>query len=223
MRPSSPARPARWIGIAALATLVALAALTSGCKSRNEPITESKNVIESTGTVQATDTFVPTPTVEPSSSTVPTVVIIPAPGAGEPQVKSSGPKGFWPDKVGGFAASFKYPVWYPKTLPAGYKVDSLDVVELEPGAGLVCDIVYMNGDKMLGFTQGSPASRDYEIVSVGKTPWGNKTADVVHEDPSDTTSAIMIVLVDGGNLAELYGDVSPAELKAVAASMAPVK
>ncbi len=223
MRPHDLAPRARRIAVLALACLVVFALATSGCKSRNAPIVVNNDTaVDSTGTVQASDTVEVTSSPQPAESSVPTVVIIPADGQ-VPEAPPTGPKGFWPDKVGSFATRFAKPVWYPKTLPKGYKVDSLDVVELEPGAGLVCDIVYINGDKTLQFTQGSPVSRDYEIVSAGKTPWGNKTADVVHEDPEDPTSPIAIVLVDGGSLLELYGDATAAELKAVAASMTPVK
>ena len=133
------------------------------------------------------------------------------------------PAGIWPARVGSFALSFKGPVWYPKFVPKGYKIDSLDVVEFDPGSGLVCDIVYLNGDKAVEFTQGSPKSREYEIVSVGKVAWGTEKADIVHEDPSDKTTPIIIVYNHGGNFAELTGDASDADLKAMAASMVAVK
>ncbi len=85
-------------------------------------------------------------------------------------------KTLWPPKVGAFAKSFRGPVWYPKTIPSGYKTDSIDIVELEPGSGLICDIIYVNGEKSLGFTQGSPKTRDYEIVSIGEGAVGNRDA-----------------------------------------------
>ena len=83
-------------------------------------------------------------------------------------------KTLWPAKVGAFAKSFSGPVWYPKTIPSGYKTDSIDIVELEPGSGLICDIIFVNGEKSLGFTQGSPKTRDYEIVSIGEGAVGNR-------------------------------------------------
>lgn len=201
---------------------VALVAAT-GCKSINKANTETNNVVESTGTVQATMSAEPTATEVPTQTAVATEVV---PGAPAPVPVAPAPKAapaLWPSKIGTFAKNFKGPVWYPKYLPKGYKVDSLDVIELEPGSGLVGDIIYMSGEKTLGFTQGSPTTRDYEIVSVGKVPWGTETADLVHEDPSDTTTPQMIVYVNGGNFAELYGDAGLAELKKVAASMVPVK
>jgi hypothetical protein len=102
-------------------------------------------------------------------------------------------------------------------------VDGIDVLELETGSGLVCDIVYMSGDKELEFMQGSPKTREYDIVSVGKVPWGTETADVVYEDPADPTTPKMIVYSKNGTLAELSGTASFEELKAMAASMVAAK
>jgi hypothetical protein len=205
--------------IAVVLLCVSLVAL-QGCKGKDTPNTSTKGlVVESTGTVQATSSV---ETTVPISSEIATTSVADAANAlaAAPAPKTST---IWPAKVGAFAKSFKGPVWYPKTIPKGYKVDSLDLVELEPGSGLICDIVYVSGDKSLGFTQGSPKTRDYEIVSTGKVPWGTETADVVYEDPSDPASAQMIVYNKGGNFAELYGDASLAELKAMAASMVEVK
>ncbi len=115
------------------------------------------------------------------------------------------------------------PVWYPKSLPAGWKVDSVDVVELDIGTGLVCNIVFLKGDTAIVFTQGSPKSRSYEVVSAGKVPWGTETADVVHQDPADPATPVIIVYNRGGNFAELQGDVSVAQLKEIAKGMVPVK
>jgi hypothetical protein len=182
--------------------------------------TETKNVVDSTGTVQASMSAEPT-SAGSALSTQPA----PAPGTPGAPAPAPAPKSstLWPTKIGTFAKNFKGPVWYPKYLPAGYKADSIDVVEFDPGSGLVADIVYLNGEKTLGFTQGSPATRDYEIVSIGKVAWGTAQADIVHEDPEDTTSPQMIVYNAGGNFAELYGDAGIAELTKVAASMVPVK
>jgi len=190
-----------------------------GCKGKNTPNTVTKGLVESTGTVQASMSVESTAL---TSADVPTSSVADAANA---LAAAPAPKGssIWPAKVGAFAKSFSGPVWYPKTIPKGYKSDSLDIVELEPGSGLICDIVYVNGEKSLGFTQGSPKTRDYEIVSTGKVPWGTDTADVVLEDPADPASAQMIVYNKGGNFAELYGDAGIAELKAMAANMVAVK
>jgi hypothetical protein len=207
------------IAAATLALLCVSLAGLQGCKGRNTPNTITSGLVEATGTVQATAS------VEASAVTsvdVPTSTVADAANAlasaPAPKVKTA-----WPVKVGAFAKSFNGPVWYPKSIPKGYKTDSMDIVELEPGSGLICDIIYVSGEKSLGFTQGSPKTRDYEIVSTAKVPWGTETADVVSEDPSDPASAQMIVYSKGGNFAELYGDASLAELKAMAASMVAVK
>ena len=134
-----------------------------------------------------------------------------------------GPSGPWPEKLGRFSVSVAYPAWYPKSLPDGFKVDSCDVVELDPNTGLVCDTVLISGDADIVLTQGSPKARSYEIVSVGKTPWGDQQADIVYSDPSDTSSPRMIVLTTSDSLAELSGSVGIETLKSVAASMMPVK
>jgi hypothetical protein len=190
-----------------------------GCKGKDTPKTSTKGLVEATGTVQATSSADSTAL---TSADVATSTPADAANAlaAAPSTKTSTS---WPAKVGAFAKSFSGPVWYPKSIPKGYKTDSLDIVELEPGSGLICDIVYVNGEKSLGFTQGSPKTRDYEIVSTAKVPWGTDTADVVLEDPADPASAQMIVYNKGGNFAELYGDASLAELKAMAASMVAVK
>lgn len=211
----------RAAGIAVIASFTLALLGVSGCTSVNSVNTETKDVVESTGTVQASMTTEP-PTYAPSSTAGATGTVQ-APGLAAPAAPGAkAAPTVWPTKIGTFARSFSGPVWYPKYIPKGYKMDSLDVIEFEPGSGLVADIVYINGEKTLGFTQGSPTTRDYEIISVGKTPWGTQTADLVYEDPEDTTSPQMIVYVNGGNFAEVYGDVSIDELKKVAASMVPV-
>jgi hypothetical protein len=129
----------------------------------------------------------------------------------------------WPKKVGEFAKEFKKPVWYPTFVPNGFNLDSVDVVEFDPGSGLVCSIVFTDGAKVVQFTQGSPTNRSYDLVSVAKVPWGGAIADVVHEIPADTSSPITIVYSAGGNFAELSGEVSAEDLKAIAASMKQVK
>jgi hypothetical protein len=128
----------------------------------------------------------------------------------------------WPARLGKFAAAIKVPVWYPKQLPKGYKVLSCDTVEMEAGSGLVADTVFSDGNGGLNLVQGSPTKRSYEIISIAKVPWGTQQADVVYQDPQDTTSPRLIVYSKGGNFAELSGDVTLEQLKAVAASMVPV-
>jgi hypothetical protein len=213
-------RSERAIVTSAFIALLCVAAVgLQGCKGKNTPNTSTKGLVESTGTVQATmsvETTAVTSADVPTSSAADAANALAA--APAPKVST-----IWPPKVGAFAKSFSGPVWYPKAIPKGYKSDSIDLVELEPGSGLICDIVYVSGEKSLGFTQGSPKTRDYEVVSTGKVPWGTDTADVVLEDPADPASAQMIVYNKGGNFAELYGDASIAELKAMAASMVAVK
>lgn len=224
MRRSSPL-PAHRRTFLLVATAVLGLALISGagCKARNEATTETNSLPDATGTVQATlpvdATATATPTVAPTS----TAAVTASPAPKVPAKPKPAPATLWPAKVAAFAKGFKGPVWYPTAVPKALKLDSLDVVEFDPGSGLVCDIVYTDGSKTVQFTQGSPTTRDYEIVSTGKVPWGTETADVVHEDPADTTTPIVIVYSKGGNFAELSGDVSEAELKAIAASMVPVK
>jgi hypothetical protein len=224
--------------IAAIAVLICSAIVAGGCRSRGRAILEESAVPIAAETVQATMPV----SVQPSQIAAPVIettseVLTPggtaataggpsssgAVNAPMPKQSKKAPAGIWPTKVGVFSQAFKGPVWYPKSVPSGYAVDSLDVVEFDPGSGLVCDIVYLKGEKVIQFTQGSPKTRDYEIVSVGKVPWGNKTADVVHQDPADNTTPIVIVYSKGGTFAELTGDASEAELKAVAASMVAVK
>jgi hypothetical protein len=217
---ASSLRAQRAASIAAVALICLSPMGLQGCKGKDAPNTSTSGlVVESTGTVQATSSV---ETTVPISSQVATTSAADAANAlaAQPAPKTSA---IWPAKVGAFAKSFSGPVWYPKAIPKGYKMDSADIVELEPGSGLICDIIYVSGEKSLGFTQGSPKTRDYEIVSAGKTPWGTETADVVFEDPADPASAQMIVYSKGGNFAELYGDATLAELKAMAASMVPVK
>jgi hypothetical protein len=146
-----------------------------------------------------------------------TSVEAPAPGS-----EAVGPGGV-PDKVTAFAKDYKGQVWWPSLLPAGLKLDSVDVLELEPGSGFVCDSYFISGDIEVGFLQGSPKTREYEIPSVGKVPWGTETADVIYEDPEDVASPKMIVYSANGNLAELAGGTSFEDLKAIAASMVIVK
>jgi len=186
----------------------------TGCKSTNAPNTEKATSPVSAEAIQATLTVDSSATAESTSAAGASI---------SPTSTQAAPGVAWPAKVGTFAKNFKGPVWYPTYIPKGMKVDMLDVVELEPGAGLICDIVFYDGKNPMMFTQGSPKKRSYDIVSVGKVPWGSETADVVYEDPTDTTTAKMIVLSKDGVLAELSGVVDFNTLTAVAASMKPVK
>jgi len=230
MRCSSAMR-ARAMALVVL--IVASSALIlSGCKGTNDPNTESVGAILSTGTVQAE-----MPALETSSATeattnsnFPSSESTSVTGGGKLEVGATpanpgtkeGPT-VWLARVGSLAKAVKYPVWFPKTVTKGFKLDSTDIVEMDKGTGLVCDIVYLNGDKVLQFTQGSPKERSYEIESEGKVPWGTETADVVRLDPEDPASPVAIIYYKRGNFAELQGDVTLAELKAVAASMVLVK
>jgi len=222
--------------------VVALLALSvtslAACKSRDGAITEQSSSKVETGTVQATPEVTPTVaataapapsevlTSAPATSTVATTAPAskPATSAAKPKPKPAAAKPAWPAKVTAFAKSFKKPVWYPQAVPKGFKTDSVDVVEMDPGTGLVCDVVLLRDGKVIQFTQGSPTVRAYEFVSAGKVPWGAKgKADIVRQDPADPKSPIIIVFQKDGNLAELSGDVSPEALKAIAASMVLVK
>lgn len=134
-----------------------------------------------------------------------------------------GPSGFWPEKVGRFSASFEGTTWYPSELPDGFAADTVDVIELEPQTGLVCDVAFFKGEDAIVFTQGSALARQYDIEPVGTVAWGDATAQIVYEDPADTTSAKMIVFSEEGALCELSGTVDFAVLEAVAKSMTRVK
>jgi len=198
---------------AALIGMCALTASVIGCKSTSEVNTQKADGPVAQQAIQATLT------VDSTASATATGVA----GSVSPTSSSPAPGKLWPAKVGTFAKNFKGPAWFPTSVPPGMKIDALDVVELEPGSGLICDIVWYDGKNPLMLTQGSPKNRDYEIVSIGKVAWGTGTADVVHEDPTDPTTAKMIVYSKDGNLAELSGVVDFETLKAVAASMVPVK
>lgn len=207
MRRSGPLASPRLVLLAvALAASVLLA--LAGCGSKDTPRTVTEGAVESTGTVQA---------ALPAVKGAPT-------GTNTNEVtKSRGVAATYPVKVSSFAKSFGRASWYPRYLPKGFRIQALDVVELEPGSGLVCDVTYSNGAKGLEYVQGSPKTRTYDVVSAGKVTWGSEKADVVYEDPSDSRSRRIIVYNRGANLAELSGDVSFAELKAVARSMVRVK
>jgi hypothetical protein len=199
-------------GSFAAAALLALVALTIiGCGAK----APAKTAV--------TPSLVATESVTPTETVVATTPAAPAPAAPAKPAAPAAPKGPWPDKVGTFSTKFKGQVWYPTKLPSGMKVDSLDVLEFEPGSGLVCDIVFLAGENEIDYMQGSAKTREFDIVSIGKVPWGNTTADVVYEDPEDTTSPKDIIYNAKGTLCELYGGSSFEELKAVAASMVLVK
>lgn len=186
--------PASGRTLAALALVTAiLAAGAAGCRPPEGPTTEKAKSPVAAPALQATLTAEP------------------------------GPSGFWPEKIGRFSASFEGTTWYPSELPEGFAADTIDVIELEPQTGLVCDVAFFKGEDAIVFTQGSSLARQYDIEPVGTVAWGVTTAQVVHEDPTDTTSARMIVLSEDGALCELSGTVDLAVLEAVAKSMTRVK
>lgn len=188
-RGTPPAR--RRAVVLAVAVLLAMcAALLGGCKSVNEV-----NTTEATSTVEGKTVDA---TMTPSGKI---------------------PTGVWPKKVGTFAASFKGPTWYPTKIPSTMKTVSLDALEMEPGSGLVCDIVYSDGTKYIELMQGSPKGRSYTIASSGKVAWGSAKADLVRDDPGNANSPTTIVYSAPGTLAELSGDVGIEQLKTIAASM----
>ena len=176
-----------------LAIVVCIAALAAGCTPTNEPKGVKTDEPVEAEAVQATLTAEP------------------------------GPVGAWPEKVGSFAASYDGTAWYPTSVPEGFSPGNIDVVELEPKTGLVCDMVFVKGDDYIVFTQGSSKARSYDVVSVGKTAWGDAQADLVHEDPSDTSSPQMIVFADGESVAELSGSVDVETLRSMAESMMRVE
>ncbi len=172
-----------------------LALALSGCKPINEPNTVKADGPVAAEAVQATLTA--------------------------PADSASG--GIWPPKVDAYAADYEGPVWYPRDLPDGYSVVSLDVVEMQTDSGLVCDIVFLKGDDAITFTQGSDEGRMSDIASLEQVAWGEEQADVISQDPTDDASPKMIVFSTGDTLAELSGTVDLDTLKSVAASMMPVK
>lgn len=192
-----------------LVAACAAAVLLAGCRGSAEPITEQSIGSDATGTVNA-----PLPGSSSATSSATTT--------GSTSSTATLPSGF-PAKAVKFAQSVGYTVWYPKGLPTGYALQALDIVELDPGTGLILDMTLLNGGKAVMFTQGSPKERSYPIDSVEKVPWGTATADVVRQDPADPSSKIIIVYSKDGNFAELQGDISNDALKAIAASMMPVK
>jgi len=206
-------RRASLVCVALILFLAALGLALSGCKGSDEPLTDTRGAVDSTGTVQAEIPAESTATPQATATVSATPTAAPKPTT----------PAAWPAKVGTFAKNFKKPVWYPTYLPKGYKLDSLDVIEMDTKTGLVCDIVYLSGEKALTFTQGSPTDRDYDVVSVGKVAWGTDKADIMYQDPEDPTSPVVIIYNKGGNFIELQGDPSLVELKKVAASMVLVK
>jgi hypothetical protein len=189
------------IAIMAIGTLVAMAGCAPKAPAKTAAKPATKPAAVATGSVTPTE---PAPSVTPP--------VAPPTATGD-----------WPAPVRTFASKSKAPVWYPTALPKGMKLDSVDVFEIEPGTGLVCDTFFAAGELVIDLLQGSPSSREYETESLGKVPWGTETADVVYEDPSDTAGPKMIVYRSKGTLAELTGGATFEQLKSVAASMVLVK
>jgi hypothetical protein len=214
MRRIAAPRPRGSIVIAVVSAVALLAVLVlSGCTWAGEGNQQSQTALEGTGTIQAELPVESTATTEASASVTPTT-----------PAKPAGPT-LWPAKVGTFAKSFKKGAWYPAYLPSGYKTDTIDIMEMGTRTGLVCAVMYLAGEKVLIFTQGSPTERTYDVVSAGKVPWGSGTdkADIMYQDPEDTSTPPMIIYSKGGTFIELQGDPSLDELKKIAASMVPVK
>jgi len=214
--------------VALVVAALCLLLTVSGCKPKDEPTTENTDKPVEASQVQATMTADATTSVDATSpatpSTTATTPTTPAkPSTTKPSTTKPAIPGL-PAKVATFAKNYKGPVWYPTGVPKAFKIDMLDVVELEPGTGLVCDIAFFDGTNVILFTQGSAKARVSDVVSIGKVPWGTSgQADIMHEDPTDTTTAKMIVFKSGDTLCELNGSVDIEVLKAVAASMVPVK
>jgi hypothetical protein len=203
------------LGIAVVAIAVALVMI--GRSEAGKKTAER----ETTSTVEATASLEPTASAEPSAP--PPAATGPAVPAGFAAV--SPPKQF-ATFVKQFATTSKDPAtgapgraWFPSSLPEGFKLDSADQSELEPGAGPFMDVLFAKGDAEIGLMQGGPKGRDYEIVAIETVAWGSEKASVMREDPEDAASPIYIVYSDGRNLAELNGDVPLATLKQIAAGM----
>jgi hypothetical protein len=111
--------------------------------------------------------------------------------------------------------------WYPKYLPAGFKLASIETTVLAPGSGPVCDVIFASGTAQIYLSEGSPVMRDYEIVPLETVPWGTASASRMDNDgePGGDQS---IVYTDPRDMGELSGDVSMDELKKIAASMVTV-
>jgi hypothetical protein len=241
---SSVTRRLTHVFVLALACVLLVSA--AGCKRKNTPIIEFVDAPVSAPTVEATMSVQPssTPSASTSSSAAaPTGKVTvpgskgnditlkgsnapPAAGTVEAPMKKQAPTNkntLWPTKVATFHLNYNGEAWWPKSVPAGYKIDSLNVVEFDRGSGLVCDTIWVSGGKMVELIQGSPKNRAYSYTSSGKTAWGTGTADVVRQDPSDLTAPVTIVYNKGGTFAELSGDLTLTQLKAMAASMVPVK
>lgn len=213
----SPVSSSGWsVAPATLGTMTSAASTGSVVESATIAATSS---ITPSATANATATTTAASTKKkPAATKSPMIGPTPANPTAKPD-PTPVPGTTWPAKVAAFAKLFKKPVWYPSYTPKGYVLDSIDVVELDPGTGPVCSIVFTDKVHALQVTEGSPTNRTYPIVSLGKVAWGTAKADLMHQDPSDTTSPYMIVYSSGGNLAEVSGDAPTAELKAVAASM----
>lgn len=199
------------LAVAAVALVVVFVSVSAGFRG----------TVTSTSSTAATTTAGAITTVEPA-----------APRA---QAGSAAPEGFVrakpPKEFATFAKDFasfgrdpstQAPgrAWYPSVLPAGFAVDVVDLSEMQVGSGPLCDITYVKGEGWIGFTQGSPTMRDYEIAVVETVPWGSEKAAVTYEDPEDATSRRYIVYSVGRNLVELSGDVTFQQLKQIAAGMA---
>lgn len=198
-----------------LALLLVFSLLVSGCSCTpiDQPI-EEQGGVESTGTVQADLSATTSGTVDTTSAVTATTT---------PAATATATPTVWPAKVGTFKKNFKKQVWYPAYVPKGFKIDSLDIVELDTGTGLVCDIVYLNGDNMIDFMQGSPKARTTDIVTIQKVPWGTETASLTYQIPDDPSTLPMIIYYKGGTLIELTAQgATVTDLKKMAASMVPV-
>ncbi len=83
----------------------------------------------------------------------------------------TGPEGPWPEKVGRFSVSSEGATGHPTDRPDGFEIDTVDVIELEPETGLVCNVVLLKGNEAIVFMQGSPLARQYGIDPVDTVPW----------------------------------------------------
>jgi len=185
--------------IAVIALVLALSMALAGC-----------------GAPKKNDAPVKQPPVESTETVVPDqdATAVPAPTGGEV-----------PAIVKDFAKKYDGDVWYPSALPSGMLLVDPYVDELEPGSGLVCDLLFAAGSTEIGLLQGSPTTREFEIESLGTVPWGTggTKADVVLEDPEDSASPKMLVFKGKGTLVELYGGTGLDQLKTIAASMQLVR
>lgn len=109
--------------------------------------------------------------------------------------------------------------WYPKRIPAGYKVASLSVGDMGD-AGPYCDIVFKNGKKRIYLSQGTVVGADGELPQRdGTCKWGTKRADIYK---GGSLYGNLVWFGRAGDVAGLSGNLSLKNEKKMAAGMRKV-